>query len=1687
MLIFLQSSIIRASFHKPTGLYSEGVKVIEWPYGLVCAPGVELVTCPPEGCYLPFEYTPVQHSEHATNNHDNGGFPLPKLPPKSMLVKLPRNVKLIPAHILAKEISVGLESMFEEHYSRPLPPGCIFASKKHRMAVWPPEFVPLSKSALPSKLSSLLEDYAQGYAIGDKNKNKNKKQHKFPKAVDSGLDSTVLSTELKVDVDELNSLESSPNANNDAEEIKDKMNVDVIALPAYFTLPPGVELIAGVKVVATPFFWSLPNQSVLVKLTSAEQNLFDLAQRHIYPLDIPPVHFLPPVLRSFLSSSSKSMNGMENAVKQLNDVFSLPSNFTIVQLPDVFDVYSWGEVLPGVQAVTWELNNPKFPLPPGHFFIERPRQSYSTELPPGFALGIHPTFSSFRPPSSTSTLSAVFPPQIEIMHLVPRYYLPRNVHILNTNILTKQTFNTHTGGASTYSGPHGQEYVKNSFDPSWIVQLAAFEQLSATACVLPWPASTLFEPGVFGSLQSIDSKLLLEAYELAYIPAHPKENNGLHYPANMSKHPQSKQIVSLLFNSKLVKNSFKCQNIFLKFIGTFLECCLCKPKDSTNQFAALEKLNFNNILNNEETNDQSILPESTSFSESHKWYEDISECIHVVKMSNGYPTPEERLEYPLISSSKPTYGATENVTSPIPVAKKRKVDRMNDGKVEVVHPVLTKISTRKFHAPNLSAEFNAFIADFYVFHWYFSPEEKQYVERMLRFNMKDHAVEQSLSTIRKLDSQQIQLQQELLARENEFSKFRKRFDELNTSYAVLKEQCQKDEDYKGVIQKLKEQLAKQQQALEYLQSENERGNDNDASSLLSNQEILQLQDQLARSQQQQQLLISQVTQYEGQIKEVTSRHFKELMKAQIVTNLQQKLGTHLHSLKLLVMSLISDFTAQFHHLVYEEFHITEMSLFEILRETEKLPLLLSTTIPLGTNIENSSSTEPAGLQVDDEISIITEGDRGLMTDSATNTRPNSMDATSDRNVKHQLKSRLVQRPIIQGPYYSNYPTSTIFDPSLANDSNSVFSAITAQSASSQSIGSNYLPRDLTRDPNGKRLKVSEQFPVDVASMYNKSKHTISHGTGQFVNISKQAPLSSHSSVNSMMLSRSTTSLPTAGNQTVSPYPVLEIPRGVGDLLASRRKKLASNNNGKVTETDPYENNAQVSAASSPIAAKVNIPSIPPAVPISRKETESFASTNVKDILQELGVLGEILDEAMDVIVTHSAYTSGLQPLVLQAPATLNITDELNNESNGNAITTRSVTPGIILVSNGPNDSESVNISLIKSIDWSLLTSSFKQVLNKLLHYMTMSLSKYRQSHDHLLQRMEIENSQLYKHLHTLSQHDAFLYSLVLQNTSNNGIAPISSTASIRSANSAVSGTTISGIHQNGENIQETVAQLQERLFRAEQQYQEAIHSLLRPNVQPIQLHISEYNLLHEQLTSYHFHSILLKQSLQQEESALSLLTGSSGYNLLFTPSSSFSINAIDLDKKKQDKSKPAKSSLTENILSRSWEDGLLQKQEDSQLVKAITYRISRLQEKMFWLQEKQNFVERELAKTLGIVHDLMEKNLTEIQDIIPSKLMNALFQYKQKFFEKLKFQPGLDTIVPELKVSGVLVSSMSDASIVSSSNSSVGSSSALTPSFLPPKVKLGSIGTLPPAGTFSHLALKRTDTILPKKAFSKHS
>lgn len=463
--------------------------VLEWPHG-VCLPSrTELVKMPSGGDPLPFEFQSVQPPEDVV------------LPKGVIMIKLPRKLLLQSSLEIAEQIVFGVESVMDE-YRRSLPMGMVFVSRQSVKSQWPAELTPVPHSLLPKKLVALLEQHGSEA---------------------SSKETAFKTAERKSGV-----------------HVRMNMNIEVARLHSQNDFPAGVELLPGVHTMPRPY-WAMPMHNVvLIQLPEEDMESTEklLSEKG----------FVEVKLRSELASnqyilaSNQSRGGTGLASSRGSTAtattssavdWSLPPRCRFVQLPNVFDVYSWGSVLPGVEAVNNNESSSKLALPPGHFLIERPRHKLHEELPSGFQLGIKEQFRNMR----VSNL----PPQLEIMHLVPVRYLPRGVNIINTSALSKNSFNNMSG--ATFMGLYNNTYVKKNFEPRWIPRISPFEPVSSKAVALPWPES-------IGRNEST-MDLFREAFMMLLVRDHIKSEQGSRaqrgrpetaYPSNIIRHRDSDQL-----------------------------------------------------------------------------------------------------------------------------------------------------------------------------------------------------------------------------------------------------------------------------------------------------------------------------------------------------------------------------------------------------------------------------------------------------------------------------------------------------------------------------------------------------------------------------------------------------------------------------------------------------------------------------------------------------------------------------------------------------------------------------------------------------------------------------------------------------------------------------------------------------------------------------------------------------------------------------------------------------------------------------------------------------------------------------------------------------------------------------------------------------------------------------------------
>jgi len=167
-----------------------------------------------------------------------------------------------------------------------------------------------------------------------------------------------------------------------------KYRVEVVKLQPHFSLPPGIELIAGVSVMPKPLWLHTSSWVELVYLDpkryrkiifsalqqimrnnyenrgSEDEYLESMARVGIRRVRLRPEY---TVLNGPLSTAS-AVNETNSAAFYGSHRMLLPVNCITVLLPTSFTVHSWRSYLPGVKSV----NTPaEVYLPQAHFLIEK--------------------------------------------------------------------------------------------------------------------------------------------------------------------------------------------------------------------------------------------------------------------------------------------------------------------------------------------------------------------------------------------------------------------------------------------------------------------------------------------------------------------------------------------------------------------------------------------------------------------------------------------------------------------------------------------------------------------------------------------------------------------------------------------------------------------------------------------------------------------------------------------------------------------------------------------------------------------------------------------------------------------------------------------------------------------------------------------------------------------------------------------------------------------------------------------------------------------------------------------------------------------------------------------------------------------------------------------------------------------
>lgn len=1003
----LISSMISSSKNKRTGSYLNSLTVLEWPYGVILPPGIELVRRPPPECFLPFEYQQVI-SPNFTTSFSNDET-VTKLPEESMLIKLPRAIKTATCLELSEQVTIGLESMVD--YPRPLPEGMIFASRVSRHSIWPAEMRSVPASSLTAKLVQVLE------AANQDNPGENL-------LMKGGSSATLAPPSRKT---------------------QQRLNVEVVQLHPSFDLPGGVYLHPEVVTVTKPFCLSLPPSVVLVELKNIperENILKQLAVRGIHQIDVCLEHRLPlnfafanknKLCYQDISSKDNTSDEETKVDRIVPEEWSLNSSLMYLQLPDVFDVYSWGNNLPGVEAVSWSENRPLLALPPGHFLIERPRQFQHDELPPGFTLGIREEYRHLR----TITKAGSFPPQIEIMHITPSFHLPLGVHLINTSAIGRNTFNNNSG--NTLLGLQGNSYTKKVFDPFWIPQFAPLEHVSRDAVVIPWPRD--LSKHLQSILSQVDPQFFQEPYILVWILKNvtKQEQDILEtapYPPNLVKHPYSNEIIHKLFQSQEDQS----------FIQELLQY--------TRKTSELGRF--------QDTRSSINSSAATAAIRAIK----IHHVLHVVRVSNGFPSLTER--YRLFSTKSHLSSITSDSPSSdvktgneLTESEDRKQSLPSDKKI-VVHPKLTRIERIK--VMNISAEIKKFLEQLLIFRFQHNTSKEELKEKLdyLQFDLIESSLWKAMTANQELEKnyEKLAIQNDKLEKENQHVMNLMQTQQLQLE--EMKQSLQHEEDLKAIISKLKDQLTKKDQEIsDIMQQHHQLSTQSYMSQLSQSPSIEELQ---GRYKQQMDIMTSQIVNYENhiqnleqQLRDVPAAQIKASLPNQSATNsefdnFQQKITNALENVLLMINSFIIHLIAQIDSQIFSQIS-KDYALIDLFQE-----VLTKTDVPqpiqaLMSHVGAASSHQ----------SILSNASR---LDDMSLHHSHGVDDNTSVITENSLSSKLFTNISLAS---STLAPSAMLPPSVSP----------AQSVISVNSNGN----DLTRDVRGKKLGISADFPLDVKALY----------------------------------------------------------------------------------------------------------------------------------------------------------------------------------------------------------------------------------------------------------------------------------------------------------------------------------------------------------------------------------------------------------------------------------------------------------------------------------------------------------------------------------------------------------------------------------------------------------------------------
>lgn len=671
--------------------------VLPWPHGVTLPRGTELVKRIPPSIPLPFEFQVV----HNCDSH--------AIPPDAMVVQLPKKLYLPSLLEISEQIVFGVESVLDS-FHRALPAGMVLVSRQSSNAQWPPELTPVHHRELPKKLAQLLEQREK---------------------------------------DAANSLADSYQAFKSATrrpglQVRMNINIEVARLRSQIDFPGGVEIVQGVMTLSRPY-WAMPMHNVV--LVQLPETGTEEAQRRLEAHGFYKVRLRSEVASSQYvvaprTSSSRAVSRASTAPTTASAVdWSLPPRSIFVQLPDVFDVYSWREVLPGVESVSHIEGTHGMALPPSHFLIQRPRHRLNEELPAGFQLGISEEYRNMR--------LLTLPPQVEIMHVVPVRYLPRGVNIINTSVLTKNSYNNMTG--AMFMGLGGTTYTKKLFDPRWIPRVSPFEPISSKAVVLPWPENACRTESILDYFRE-GNMLIFVRDQVSQRPNtgddDGDQNRGVlerNYPSNIVKQRESDLVVASLH----------------KIIGD-------PQKDSF------------------------LLNVPTDFSQL-SLDRGIPVCkIELVQISDGFPSPVDRMKAPQRNSH-----SHANMRHLAAVSEEA-----------TVFPRISRIKRQDYIDPAI--ELNRFLSEVSVF--LFGKSEKDVKRELdhLGFDFIEKGIDKLMISIEQLKGNCQHLEGDLQQERGENRRLQSEIDSLSEQVHALQMAVQTDDDLRAIIEKLKSLLGEKE-------------------------------------------------------------------------------------------------------------------------------------------------------------------------------------------------------------------------------------------------------------------------------------------------------------------------------------------------------------------------------------------------------------------------------------------------------------------------------------------------------------------------------------------------------------------------------------------------------------------------------------------------------------------------------------------------------------------------------------------------------------------------------------------------------------------------------------------------------------------------------------------------------------